>query len=92
LTFPPPPYHPRWFSSQIRRQAEWPDKRIAVQQKKLRAPKSPTSKPSDNQKIGTTLQSKAVEHCNFLAGVFELLNTAQRASARIFNTLMTTTC
>jgi hypothetical protein len=33
LTFPPPPYHPRWFSSQIRRQAEWPDQRIAVQQK-----------------------------------------------------------
>jgi len=33
LTFPPPPYHPRWFSSQIRRQAEWPNERTAVQQK-----------------------------------------------------------
>jgi hypothetical protein len=33
------------------------------------------SKPSDNQKIGTPLQSEAVEQCNVLAGVFELLDT-----------------
>jgi hypothetical protein len=33
LNFPPPPYHSRWFPSQIRRPPEWPDQRMAVQQK-----------------------------------------------------------
>ena len=39
LNFPPPPYHPRWFSSQIRRQAEWPARPIAVQQEAASAEK-----------------------------------------------------
>jgi hypothetical protein len=60
--------------------------------KKQGGPKGPTSEPTDNQKIGTTLQPKAADYGNVLAGVFELLNTARRASARIFNTLMTATC
>jgi hypothetical protein len=41
LTFPPPPYHPQWFSSQIRRQAEWPNQRTAVQQKNRKGRKAP---------------------------------------------------
>jgi hypothetical protein len=49
------------------------------------------SEPSDNRKIGTTLQSIAVEHSNVLASLFELLDTARRAPAFIVNTLMTAT-
>ena len=49
------------------------------------------NEPSDNQKIGTTLQSTAVEHCNVLAGLFELLDTARCESTCIVNTLMTAT-
>jgi hypothetical protein len=33
LSFPPPPYHSRWFSSLIRQQAEWPAQAIVVLQK-----------------------------------------------------------
>ena len=49
------------------------------------------SEPSDNQKTGATLQSKAADYGNVLAGVVELLDTARRASARVVNTLMTAT-
>ena len=49
------------------------------------------SEPSDNQKTGTRLQSKAADYGNVLAGVVELLDTARRASARVVNTLMTAT-
>jgi hypothetical protein len=59
--------------------------------KKQRVPKSHMSKPSDNQKTGTTLQSKAVEHCNVLAAVFALLDTARPESTCIINTLLTVT-
>jgi hypothetical protein len=43
------------------------------------------SEPSHNQKAGTTLQSKAADYGNVLAGVFELLDKASRASACIVN-------
>jgi predicted nuclease of restriction endonuclease-like (RecB) superfamily len=49
------------------------------------------SEPSDNQKTGATLQPKAAEYGNVLAGVVELLDSARRASARVVNTLMTAT-
>jgi hypothetical protein len=39
--------------------------------KKQGGPKSPVSKPSDKQKTGTTLQPKADDYGNVLAGVFE---------------------
>ena len=90
LNFPPPPYNPRWFSSQIRRQAEWPDQRIAVQQKAGSVEK-PHERTERNQRTGTTLQSRAADYGNALTGVFELLDTARQASACIVNTLMTAT-
>src|SRR5271154_678553 len=49
------------------------------------------SEPSANQKTGTTLESKAANYGNVLAGVVELLDAARRASARVVNTLMTAT-
>ena len=49
------------------------------------------SEPSDNQKTGATLQPKAAEYGNVLAGVVELLDSARRVSARVVNTLMTAT-
>ena len=49
------------------------------------------SEPSDNQKTGATIQAKAADYGNVLAGVVELLDTARRASARVVNTLMTAT-
>jgi hypothetical protein len=49
------------------------------------------SEPSDNQKIGTTLQCKAVEHCNVLAGSFELLDPTRHESTCMVNTLMKAT-
>ena len=49
------------------------------------------SEPSDNQRTGTTLQSRTADYGYVLAGVFELLDTARRASACIVNTLMAAT-
>jgi hypothetical protein len=40
------------------------------------------SEPSHNQKAGTTLQSKAADYGNVLAGVFELLDKASRARVK----------
>ena len=50
------------------------------------------SEPSDNQKTGATIQAKAADYGNVLAGLVELLDTARRASACVVNTLMTATC
>jgi len=50
------------------------------------------SEPSDNQRTGITLQFRAADFGNVMAGVVELLDTARRASACIVNTLMTSTC
>jgi len=49
------------------------------------------NEPSHNQKTGTTLQPKVAECGNVLTDVFELLDTARRASACIINMLMTAT-
>jgi hypothetical protein len=49
------------------------------------------SDSSDNQRTETTLQHKAADYGNALAGMFELLDTARWASACIVNTLMTAT-
>jgi hypothetical protein len=59
--------------------------------KKQGGPKSPVNEPSHNQKTGTTLQPKVADCGNVLTDVFELLDTARRASACIINMLMTAT-
>ena len=49
------------------------------------------SEPSTNQRTGTTLQSRAADYGNVLAGVFELLDKARPESTCIINTLLTAT-
>jgi len=90
LNFPPPPYHPRWFSSLSRRQAEWPTQRIAVPQKATSAEKTHERTEQQPENRHTT-PAQAADYGNVLAGVVELLDTARRTSARVVNTLMTAT-
>jgi predicted nuclease of restriction endonuclease-like (RecB) superfamily len=90
LNFPPPPYHPRWFSSQIRRQAEWPDQRIAVQQKAGSAEKPHERTERQTRKPAQRFSPRRLTTATYWP-VWSSCWIQRGASARVVNTLMTAT-